>query len=340
MPIKNPRIIKKVLFFTLALSLIILAGCIFKVTTSDLAGNGSQVADSNGEVPKDGFVGEILSTEQGSLFDNYFKTASNEYGIEAVSVPIIEKLNELKDSEKEVILWGEIVTDVSDYAGQQIIVSRIDVPSENFSLEWIRENIDDLGISFQYPKDTEFEISSNAIVFDGWELEILNNPKSLNFEDWLNLNFTESEEEPCSLATTTDVSLGDLETFEVSIGEGDKCEELGIFAISFDKQKILKLTLTKKPGKDYKEIVKTLRFTKTLSQDEVDLNETKKNGDDGDAPELANPASVFCQEQGGQLEIRTDKKTNGQYGVCIFDDKTECEEWAFYRGECKEGENK
>jgi putative hemolysin len=48
---------------------------------------------------------------------------------------------------------------------------------------------------------------------------------------------------------------------------------------------------------------------------------------------LPNPASVFCQEQGGQLEIRTDA-SGGQYGVCIFADGSECDEWAFYRGEC------
>lgn len=50
--------------------------------------------------------------------------------------------------------------------------------------------------------------------------------------------------------------------------------------------------------------------------------------------ELANPASVYCVEQGGVLEIRTDPSGN-QYGWCVFFEKgLECEEWAFYRGEC------
>lgn len=48
---------------------------------------------------------------------------------------------------------------------------------------------------------------------------------------------------------------------------------------------------------------------------------------------LANPAAVFCKEMGYRYEIRQDPKGN-QYGVCIFDDNTECEEWAFYRKEC------
>lgn len=48
---------------------------------------------------------------------------------------------------------------------------------------------------------------------------------------------------------------------------------------------------------------------------------------------LPNPASVYCVEQGFQSEIRT--ATDGsQSGVCIFSDGSECEEWAYYRGEC------
>ena len=54
-------------------------------------------------------------------------------------------------------------------------------------------------------------------------------------------------------------------------------------------------------------------------------------------PQLANPASVFCEENGGKLEIRDE--ADGQVGYCIFPDGSECEEWAFYRGECAPGED-
>ena len=50
---------------------------------------------------------------------------------------------------------------------------------------------------------------------------------------------------------------------------------------------------------------------------------------------LANPASVYCEEQGYELEMRTD--ADGTAGYCIFPDGTECEEWSFYRGECAPG---
>ncbi len=54
---------------------------------------------------------------------------------------------------------------------------------------------------------------------------------------------------------------------------------------------------------------------------------------------MQNPASVFCAENGGKLEIRLDED-GGQIGYCIFEDGSECEEWAFFRGECKPGGNR
>lgn len=51
---------------------------------------------------------------------------------------------------------------------------------------------------------------------------------------------------------------------------------------------------------------------------------------------LPNPASVYCEEKGGRLEMR--QNDSGTAGVCIFQDGSECDEWAYYRGECKPGQ--
>jgi putative hemolysin len=51
-------------------------------------------------------------------------------------------------------------------------------------------------------------------------------------------------------------------------------------------------------------------------------------------PDIANPASVYCVQQGYRSEIRT-AADGSQVGVCIFPDGSECDEWAYYRGECK-----
>jgi putative hemolysin len=55
------------------------------------------------------------------------------------------------------------------------------------------------------------------------------------------------------------------------------------------------------------------------------------------APGMPNPASVYCEEEGGTLEVR--QSQDGEYGVCIFGDGSECDEWAFFRGECKPGDS-
>lgn len=53
---------------------------------------------------------------------------------------------------------------------------------------------------------------------------------------------------------------------------------------------------------------------------------------DGAAPPsvgMANPASVYCIEVGGRLEIRD--VGAGQVGICHLPDGVEIEEWALYR---------
>jgi putative hemolysin len=52
--------------------------------------------------------------------------------------------------------------------------------------------------------------------------------------------------------------------------------------------------------------------------------------------EIANPASEYCVQQGGTLDIRME--ASGEVGYCQFADGSECEEWAFMRGECKPGQ--
>jgi putative hemolysin len=51
---------------------------------------------------------------------------------------------------------------------------------------------------------------------------------------------------------------------------------------------------------------------------------------------LANPASVYCEQNGGKVEMRTDA-SGSQAGICVFPDGSECDEWAYYRDECSPG---
>ncbi|MGE3728493.1 MAG: DUF333 domain-containing protein [Candidatus Sericytochromatia bacterium] len=70
------------------------------------------------------------------------------------------------------------------------------------------------------------------------------------------------------------------------------------------------------------------------------LGPTGKKSPEGtpaSAPTVANPAAAFCTLHQGRHEIRNFDL--GQAGYCFFTDRSHCEEWAFYRGECKSGQN-
>jgi putative hemolysin len=54
------------------------------------------------------------------------------------------------------------------------------------------------------------------------------------------------------------------------------------------------------------------------------------------APQLANPASQNCVARGGTLRLER-RPDGGLYGVCVFTDNYQCEEWAMFRGECRVG---
>ena len=57
----------------------------------------------------------------------------------------------------------------------------------------------------------------------------------------------------------------------------------------------------------------------------------------GQAANIANPAAVYCEQQGGKSKIVT-AADGSQGGMCVFQDGSTCDEWAYFRGECKPGE--
>lgn len=75
----------------------------------------------------------------------------------------------------------------------------------------------------------------------------------------------------------------------------------------------------------------------TNNKDIPKLEEQKT--DNKESTKIVNPASAYCEKNGGQSEIRT-SADGSQYGVCIFKNGTECDEWDFFAGRCnKDGED-
>ncbi|MCI0454163.1 MAG: DUF333 domain-containing protein [Candidatus Dadabacteria bacterium] len=61
-----------------------------------------------------------------------------------------------------------------------------------------------------------------------------------------------------------------------------------------------------------------------------------KNQTEEQPSKIANPASEYCIKSGGRLSIEK-RGDGGEYGVCLFDDNMQCEEWALLRGDCPLG---
>lgn len=70
-------------------------------------------------------------------------------------------------------------------------------------------------------------------------------------------------------------------------------------------------------------VVKSLTVLSEQEDEEVDQGEEQVG--------IANPAAVYCEAEGGILESKeTDR---GEITMCVFESR-ECEQWAFFRGEC------
>lgn len=61
-------------------------------------------------------------------------------------------------------------------------------------------------------------------------------------------------------------------------------------------------------------------------------------GEESESTGIANPAAVYCQEQGGISENFTFEAGTDSY--CVFENGFKCWQWDFYRGNCDKGQLK
>jgi putative hemolysin len=66
------------------------------------------------------------------------------------------------------------------------------------------------------------------------------------------------------------------------------------------------------------------------------INQSQPTQPSNNSPQIANPAAQNCIKLGG-TDVTHTRGDGSQYGVCVFQDNQQCEEWALYRGECPVG---
>lgn len=81
-----------------------------------------------------------------------------------------------------------------------------------------------------------------------------------------------------------------------------------------------------------RKVKKPVNVKQSVSVGNINQNSNYQNED---FPEqkmigMANPASVYCVEQGGE-SLTKQNKDGSEYGICKFKDGKEVDEWEFYR---------
>lgn len=122
-----------------------------------------------------------------------------------------------------------------------------------------------------------------------------------------------------------------IKNFE-SIPELDK-EKIKSFAEDILKQKNIDFNQTIEKFNSLEFSEQTKKAINQIASDFIAEQLEPKNQTNPQIIGLPNPASVFCEDQGYKLEIRT-SEDGSQFGVCIFPNNQECEEWKFFRKEC------
>ena len=294
--------------------------------------------------PVAGLAGRIVSLGDGAQYDDKLVLEGPlpvELGISSAVFgnghPMLrDTISAWRDSGQTVTVDGQIISGASDVNGCQVQVSAIYVDGEPVDPlgEWPTYTEDEWGLSLRYPPDATARREEGPFITVAWDsVELVLGCKLPGQDDSIVRGRTESLRamgyaqflggpEPrmgwlvdgrllsirygqaSDVRDGGEIRRGNL-TCTLSLWQtGDKWFEAG--DLSPDAQERADIILS----------------TVTL----VSPPTAPPQG-------LANPASVFCVEQGGQLELRTDAQ-GGQYGVCRFADGIECEEWAHFRGEC------
>lgn len=301
-------------------------------------------AEQSTPEPVTGLQGRIVSLDGGGSFDDKLVLTGPlpvEIGITSAvfanGYPLLDdELIALRDTGTVVSCDGQIVSGADDVNGVQLQVSAVYVDGEAIDPldHWLTHEEPALGLRLRYPPGAQIVREGAFISINQGDVSLVIGSRRRDQEEVITWGRTESLKPigqalilgkwEAKLAWEVDGRLLGIRyggTSNVRDGgelrRGNRLLTASLWQLGDDW--FARGDLPSEAQKWADIVLSTLELT-----EEAEGESTAT---------LPNPASVYCVEQGGELDLRTDAE-GGQVGVCVFADGSECDEWALYRGEC------
>lgn len=294
--------------------------------------------------PVTGLTGRIVSLGDGAQFDDKLVLDGPlpvEIGITSAVFenghPMLrDAIAALRDTGQTVTVDGQIIAGAADVNGCQVQVRTIYIDGEPVDPlgEWLTYTEDEWGLSLRYPPNATARRGDGPFVTVAWDdVELVLGCRLPDQTHSLAYRQTESlapmgyvrflgDDEPRLGWWVDGRLLGVRYGKPVSVRDGGEIRRGPLTCTLSLWQRGSNWFATGDLAPEAQETADIMLSTVAW----VEASAPQPAG-------LPNPAAAFCVEQGGQQVLRTDAQ-GGQYGICLFGDGSECEEWAFFRGEC------